>query len=92
MSDSILKEYLDIRFYALEDKMMSELSDKIAEVNRSFDDAHTRVMDAIDALRAEVAEAKAKATTAEDLANLDSLDVKIDALDPTTSTTLPPPV
>jgi hypothetical protein len=89
-----LKEYLDLRFQALEEKIMSQITDKVAEINVSLDAALVRVQEDVDALKAQVADLEAKVAggvaTPEDLAVLDALKARIDALDPTSPAVLPP--
>lgn len=83
---------LELIRYKLDDleiKIMAAIDDKIAEVNRSFDVKARAILDAVAALRIEVADAKEKAVTPEALAALDAVDGKIDAFDPTLPATLP---
>lgn len=92
MSDintNLLQFYLDRRFHDLEEQIMSELSDKVAEAVSSFDAAQVRVETAVAELRAEVADLRTKVATPQDLEALTALDAKIDALDPRTPATLP---
>lgn len=77
----------------LETRLMSMLSAKIADTNASFDAALGRVQGVVEALHAKVADleddiAKGVATD-EDLAALDALRNRIDALDPTKPAILP---
>ena len=71
----------------LETRLMSILSDKIAETNASFDAALGRVQGVVEALHSKVADLEADVAkgvaTADDLAALDALRSRIDALDPT---------
>ncbi len=77
----------------LETRLMSLLSDKIAETNASFDAALGRVQGDVQDLNNQVADLKGKveqgAVTPEDLAALDALRDRIDALDPTKPAVLP---
>jgi len=77
----------------METRLMSKLSDKIAETNASFDAALGRVQGAVEALHSKVADLEADVAngvaTADDLAALDALRTRIDALDPTKSAVLP---
>lgn len=84
-------ELLRYKLDELKEQIMVELDAKIAEVNRSFDAKSTLILDAVAALRAEVAEAKKNSVTPEALAELDAVDAKIDAFDPFSPVTLPPP-
>lgn len=67
---------------------MSQLSDKIAAVNTSFDDAVTRVNTEITALKDEIARLGA---TPADIAALDALETKAKDLVTATPTPTPPP-
>lgn len=71
---------------------MSVLSDKITEVGTSVDAATTRVVNDIAALNTKIAELQAivdaGGATAEDIAALDALKVKLDQIDPATPTTI----
>ena len=73
--------------------LMSALSDKIAEVTTSVDAALVRVQDDVTTLQTKIAELQAQVdaglATPEDIAALDALKVKADALDPISPTTLP---
>lgn len=94
MSDSnILKDYLDLRFANQEQKLMSILTEKLAELNSSFDAALARVQEDVDALNAEVADLKVKVengtATPDEIAAIDTLRARIDALDPNKPATLP---
>jgi hypothetical protein len=75
------------------EEIMSILTEKLAELNSSFDAALARVQDDVDTLNAEVAELKIKiengTATPDEIAALDTLRARIDALDPTSPTTLP---
>ncbi len=77
----------------LETRLMSVLSDKIAETNASFDAALGRVQGVVEALHSKVADLEADVAkgvaTADDLAALDAFRDRIDALDPTNSAILP---
>jgi len=77
----------------LETRLMSVLSEKIAETNASFDAALGRVQGVVEALHSKVADLEADVAkgvaTADDLAALDALRGRIDALDPTKSAVLP---
>lgn len=91
MPGSILKDYLDLRFIRLKDQIMAEFEDKVAEINRSVQEAQDRVMAAVEGLRAEIAEAKAQGLTPERMAALDDIDARVDAIDPTKTATIEPP-
>jgi hypothetical protein len=71
----------------LETRLMSMLSDKIAKMNASLDAALGRVLGVVEAFHARIADLEADVTngvaTADDLAALDALRSRIDALDPT---------
>ncbi len=77
----------------LETRLMSALSDKIAGTNASFDAALGRVQGVVEALHARVADLEADVAkgvaTSDDLAALDLLRNRIDALDPTKPAVLP---
>jgi hypothetical protein len=88
-SDISLFDLIRLADY-LEEKIMAKATAKIAEVVSSFDAAQQRVEKAVADLRAEVETLKGEATTPEDLAALDALDAKIDALDPSKPAVLPP--
>lgn len=79
---------------ALGDTIMSVLSEKIAAATASTDQAIARVQGDVTTLTAKVAELQALVdqgtATPADLAALDDLKTKLDALDPTSTTTLPP--
>jgi outer membrane murein-binding lipoprotein Lpp len=68
---------------------MSRLSGKIDELASSTDAALGRVQEDVDALRAKVAELEGNVTTDADIARIDELKAKIDALDPVKPDTLP---
>lgn len=74
---------------------VGELADKIAKVGESLDKAVGRVQEDVDKLNARVAELQAKidsgAADPADIAALDALQAKIDALDPTKPDVLPEP-
>jgi hypothetical protein len=71
----------------LDTRLMFVLSDKIAETNTSFDAALGRVQGVVEALHSKLADLEADVArgvaTADDLAALDALRNRIDALDPT---------
>jgi len=71
---------------------MSDLSDKIKALETSVDAALARVQVDVDAFKAKIAELEAKVAagtaTPEDLAALEAMKAKVDALDPTSETTL----
>lgn len=73
---------------------MSELSDKITSVGASLDAAIARVQEDVTALHTKIAELEAMVAagtaTAEDMAALDMLRAKLDALDPVKPDVLPP--
>lgn len=83
----------DLEIAKLKGEIMSELSDKLAEIDASLDAALARVREDVDALNAEIADLKQKVSdgtaTAADMEMLASLKARIDALDPTTTATLP---
>ena len=89
LSDGLVRAALK----RLETRLMSVLSDKIAETNASFDAALGRVQGDVEDLNNQVADLKIKveqgAVTPEDLAALDTLRDRIDALDPTKPAVLP---
>ena len=72
---------------------MSALSDKIAAVGSSLDAALARVDEDVQALVAKIAELQALVdaggATPDDIAALDALQAKLDALDPTKPAVLP---
>jgi hypothetical protein len=72
---------------------MSVLSDKISAVGVALDKALARVDEDVLALVAKIAELQALidagGATAEDIAALDALQAKLDALDPTKPAVLP---
>ncbi len=76
----------------LEAKIMSELSDAIAEATASADDAIVRVQDDVAALNTQIAELQAKVdagvATPEDIAAIKALTAKTNALDPVKPQTL----
>lgn len=84
-------DYFRLKFDEMERKIMSILSVRIAEIDRSFDERSEFILAAVAALRSEVAALKAEAATPEDIAKLDAIDGKIDAFDPTKEATLPEP-
>ena len=83
LSDGLMRTALK----RLETRLMSVLSDKIAETNTSFDAALGRVQWVVEALHSRLADLEADVAqgvaTADDLAALDALRNRIDALDPT---------
>jgi hypothetical protein len=87
---SLLKDYIDLRFADLERTLMSQLSDKIAEVTRTQDEAIARVQEDVSDLQRQIDDLRTRVTTPEDIAALDAIQVKNEALDPISSTTLPP--
>jgi hypothetical protein len=90
MSDcNILESYLNLRFDKLKDQIMSELSDKIAQVQSSQDDALARVSEDVAGLQAQIDDLRTKVSTPEDIAALDAIDAKNRALDPVQPDTLP---
>lgn len=80
-------------FERLEDEV-SQLSQKISDLNAAFDAALARVQGDVDTLNTKVAELQAKVdsgvATDQELADLDALKTRIEALDPTKDTVLPP--
>jgi len=90
MSDcNILESYLNLRFDKLKDQIMSELSDKIAQVQSSQDEALARVSEDVAGLQAQIDDLRTKVSTPEDIAALDAIDAKNRALDPVQPDTLP---
>ena len=89
LSDGLMRAALK----RLETRLMSLLSDKIAETNASFDAALGRVQGDVEDLNNQVADLKVKVEQGEvtpgDLAALDALRNRIDALDPTNPGVLP---
>jgi len=83
---ALIERYSDQKLEALEDRIMSKLSDKLAEVEASQDAALARVQEDVAAQAAKIADLEAKVAegtaTAEDLATLDRIKAKNDALDP----------
>jgi predicted nucleic acid-binding Zn-ribbon protein len=73
--------------------LVSALSDKIAEVKAAVDAAVGRVQSDVAALNARIDDLQAKVdaggATPEDMAMLDELKAKVEAIDPTSSTVLP---
>ena len=71
---------------------VSALSDKIAAVEKSVDDAIARVQEDVATLQTKIDELQAKidegTATPEDIAALDRLQAKANALDPVQSSTL----
>lgn len=78
---------------ALEDRIVSKLSDKIAEVTSSVDAAIGRVQSDVATLNAKIAELQALVDSGgasqADMDALESLRAKLDAIDPTSPETLP---
>lgn len=71
---------------------MSQLSDLIASTQASFTAAEARVNADVASLKAQLAAAVAAGPTSQaDLDAIAALKVQIDALDPTSPVTLPPP-
>lgn len=92
MSDcesNILSDYLRLKFDEMERKIMSAVTDKIAAATASADAAIARVQGDVASLQAQIDELKANATTPDDLAAIDALQAKLDALDPVKPDTLP---
>jgi hypothetical protein len=79
----------------MEQNIVSQLSDKIAALGKTADTAIARVQADVTTLSQKVAELQALADSGgaspDDLAAIDILQAKLDALDPETSATLPPP-
>jgi predicted nucleic acid-binding Zn-ribbon protein len=65
------------------EQTMSQISDKLATLGTTVDAAVTRVQTDIQALRDQIAALNTNAATPEDLAKIDELQAKLDALDPT---------
>jgi len=82
-------EYLNLRLRDLKDAIMSELSDKIAEVKATQDEAITRVQSDVADLQAQIDDLRTKVTNPEDIAELDAIAAKNRALDPVQGDTLP---
>jgi hypothetical protein len=80
---------------ALESKLMSVITDKIAALTTSVDGALARVQEDVTTLQAKIdalqAQVDAGVATPEDLAALDALQAKVDALDPVKPDVLPEP-
>jgi hypothetical protein len=74
---------------------VSALSDKIAKLTEATDKALARVQVDVDKLNATIAELKVKVeegtATPEDIAALEAVEAKLNALDPTVDAVLPPP-
>jgi hypothetical protein len=87
----LLKDYLDLRLADLERTLMSQLSDKIAEVTRTQDEAIARVQEDVSDLQRQIDDLRTKVTTPEDIAALDAIQVKNEALDPISPVVLPEP-
>jgi hypothetical protein len=81
---------------ALGDRIVSALSDAIAAASKSADDAIARVQSDVAALDATIEALQAKidqgTATPEDIAAVQALQAKLDALDPTSPEVLPEPV
>jgi len=77
---------------SLVEAAVSALSDKIAAVEKSVDDAIARVQADVSTLQAKIDDLQAKVdegtATAEDVAALERLQAKADALDPVKDSTL----
>ena len=91
MCSEVTRHDLDV----LRNLLMSVISDKIAEVTTSVDAALVRVQDDVTALNTKIAELQAQVdsglATPADIAALDELKVKLDALDPTSPVVIPEP-
>lgn len=84
--DWIIQELIKLEYN------MSALSDKLAEVGAAVDAAIVRVQEDVVALRQQIADLEAKVSenpTPADMAALDALKAKADALDPVVSAVLP---
>jgi hypothetical protein len=86
---SVLKDYLDLRFQSFREQVMSEFSDKIAAVQNSADNSIARVEGDVRDLQTQIDELKGRVSTPEDMAALDKIQAKLDALDPVKPATLP---
>jgi predicted nucleic acid-binding Zn-ribbon protein len=77
---------------ALEHRLMSALSDKIAEATAKVDAATARVQTDVAALKKQIADLQAKVdaggATQADLDAIQALEDKVDALDPTSPGTI----
>jgi predicted nucleic acid-binding Zn-ribbon protein len=77
---------------ATETRIMSALSDKLAEATTKVDSAINRVQADVAALKAQIADLQAKVdaggATQADLDALQALEDKVDSLDPTSPSTL----
>ena len=93
MSDS--HDSLILRLFDnLETRLMSVLTDKLAEVRTELTAALARVQEDVDTLKARVVELEALVAkgvaTDEDMAELESIRAELAALDPTKPDVLPP--
>lgn len=86
---ALLVDYLNRRFDEHWERLMSALSDQIAEVKTSTDESIARVQADVTDLQAQIDDLKAKVATPEDLAALDAIQARLDGLDPVKPTTLP---
>ena len=93
MSDScesnILLAFLNLRFSALKDEIMSQISEKLDALKASQDAAVVRVTEDVASLQAQIDELRAQVTTPEDIAKVDAMQAVADALDPVKPDTLP---
>lgn len=87
--DSYFREWLEFRLSQLKDQIMSEVTDKIAAVEKSQDEAIARVREDVAAQQAEIDDLKTKVTAPEDIAALDRIRAKNEALDPLKPAVLP---
>lgn len=87
--DNILDSYLKLLVQTTKAEIMSELSDKIAEVRQTQDEAIERVRVDVSDLQTQIDELRAKVTTPEDIAALDAIAAKNRALDPVRPDVLP---
>jgi hypothetical protein len=71
----------------LED-LVSQLSDKIAELTTTVNQTKDRVTNTIATMQATIDDLRSRASTPEDFAALDSLQATLNALDPTNPATL----
>lgn len=86
-NDSIILRLLDLQ----KEQIMSALSDKIAEIAASQDEAFDRVQADVADLQSQIDALKDKVTKPEDIAALDTIMAKNKAMDPYKPDVLPEP-